>query len=133
MRKALGEAGYDDMPKNGMYVVGGMALGAPTVPLGQLVRELGVSKQAAGQLVDTLVLRGYLERTEDAEDRRKMNIVLTKRGRAAAAIQAGAREKIDTELTTSVGKENVLSLRRTLAALIQIGRQNTGDAEADHD
>ena len=54
MRRALEEAGYDDMPRNGMYIVGGLALGANTVPLGQLVKELGVSKQAVGQLVDVL-------------------------------------------------------------------------------
>ena len=48
-----------------MYVIGGLALGAGDVPLSRLIQELGVSKQAAGQLVDTLVLRGYLERTVD--------------------------------------------------------------------
>jgi DNA-binding MarR family transcriptional regulator len=132
MRKALAEAGYDDVPKNGMYVIGGMALGGKTVPLGQLVKELGISKQGAGQLVDTLVLRGYLERTEDAEDRRKLNIVLTKRGRAVAATQAAAREKIDAELVARVGEENVLRTRRTLAALIDLGRQNAEEPEDDH-
>ena len=132
MRRALAEAGYDDVPKNGMYVIGGMALGGKTVPLGVLVKELGVSKQGAGQLVDTLVLRGYLERTEDAEDRRKLNIVLTKRGRAAATTQAAAREKIDAELLARVGEENVLRTRRTLAALVELGRQNAQEQEDDH-
>jgi hypothetical protein len=28
MRRALAEAGYDDIPKNGLYVIGGLALGA---------------------------------------------------------------------------------------------------------
>src|ERR1700744_6143741 len=74
MRSALAEAGYDDMPRNGMYVIGGLALGAGDVPLGQLIEELGVSKQAAGQLIDTLVLRGYLARRADDEDRRKLTI-----------------------------------------------------------
>jgi len=54
MRKALAEAGFDDIPRNGLYVIGGLAMGAGEVPLGQLVKELLVSKQAAGQLVDTL-------------------------------------------------------------------------------
>ena len=58
MYEALAKAGYEDVPKNGLYVIGGLALGAGDVPLGQLVKELRVSKQAAGQLVDTLVLRG---------------------------------------------------------------------------
>ena len=132
MRRALEEAGYDDMPRNGMYIVGGLALGANTVPLGQLVKELGVSKQAVGQLVDTLVLRGYLERKEDEEDRRKSNIVLTKRGRAAASIQAAAREKIDAELLSRAGQENILRTRRTLALLIDIARETAEEQDDEH-
>jgi DNA-binding MarR family transcriptional regulator len=132
MRKALAEAGYDDVPRNGMYVIGGMALGGETLPLSVLIKELGVSKQGAGQLVDTLVLRGYLERIEDAEDRRKLNIVLTKRGRAAAAIQAAAREKIDAELLARVGNENLLRTRRTLAALIDMGREAAEERDDEH-
>jgi DNA-binding MarR family transcriptional regulator len=85
MRRALAEAGYDDVPKNGLYVIGGMALGEGVIPLGQLIRELRISKQAAGQLVDMLVMRGYLQRAVDEADRRKLTITLTERGRAAAA------------------------------------------------
>jgi DNA-binding MarR family transcriptional regulator len=123
MRRALAEAGYEDVPRNGMYVLGGLALGAGDAPLGRLVEELGVSKQAAGQLVDTLVLRGYLERTVDSEDRRKLTITLTPRGKAAAAAQGAAREKIDAELEDRVGRENVNRTRKTLAALIEMGHE----------
>lgn len=132
MHAALAQAGYDDIPKNGLYVIGGLALGADTVPLTQLIKELRVSKQAAGQLVDTLVLRGYLKREEDPQDRRKLSIKLTERGRAAAAIQAGAREKIDAQLIACVGQENVLATRRTLAALIKIGKENEPEPNDDH-
>ena len=131
MRSALAAAGYDDIPRNGLYVIGGLALGAGGVPLGQLVRELGVSKQAAGQLIDTLVLRGYLERTVDDDDRRKLNVALTVRGQAAAAAQAGAREAIDAELLARVGPEDVARTRRTLAALIDIGHAD--DEAHDHE
>jgi DNA-binding MarR family transcriptional regulator len=103
MRSALAEAGYDDLPGNAFYVIGGLALNREDIPLGQLIKELRISKQAAGQLVDTLVTRGYLERTMDKEDRRKLTIALTERGRAAAATQAAAREKVDAELLASVG------------------------------
>src|SRR5271165_7502940 len=87
MRLALAEAGYDDIPGNGLYVIGGLALEREDVPLGQLIRNIRISKQAAGQLVDTLVTRGYLERASDKEDRRKLTVTLTERGREAAAIQ----------------------------------------------
>ena len=127
MRGALEEAGFEDIPKNGMYVIGGLALGAGGVPLGQLVKELGVSKQAAGQLVDMLVLRGYIERTVDAADRRKLTVTLTERGQAAAAIQREAREKIDASLAARVKKEEILCTRRVLAALIGIGSREKGE------
>ncbi|HTJ63115.1 MAG TPA: MarR family transcriptional regulator [Alphaproteobacteria bacterium] len=129
MRQALTEAGYDDVPRNGLYVIGGMAMGAGGVPLGQLVRELGISKQAAGQLVDTLVLRGYLERTVDPDDRRKLTVTLTERGMAAAAAQTAAREKIDAALLERVGDKAVLATRRTLAALIGIGKESRPEPE----
>lgn len=48
---------FDDIPANGPYVIGGLALGGE-VPLSRLIQELRISKQAAGQLVDALVLRG---------------------------------------------------------------------------
>jgi len=132
MRLALAEAGYDDIPKNGLYVIGGMALGADDLPLGVLVKELGVSKQAVGQLVDVLVLRGYLERTVDAQDRRKLTVTLTERGRAAAAVQAAAREKIDAELLARVGREDINRTRRTLAVLIDLGRRSGAEPDEDH-
>jgi len=123
MRGALEDAGYEDIPKNGMYVIGGLAMGAGGVPLGQLVKELGVSKQAAGQLVDMLVLRGYIDRAADPNDRRKLTVTLTERGRAAAAIQKEVVKKIDVDLATRVGEEEILCARRVLAALIGMGRK----------
>ena len=131
MRRALEDAGYDDVPRNGLYVVGGLALGADGLPLGQLIKELGISKQAAGQLVDMLVMRGYLARTVDADDRRKLTVTLTERGRAAAETQRTAREKIDAELRARVGAEDVSRTRRTLAALIDIGHPGEDNGHAD--
>jgi DNA-binding MarR family transcriptional regulator len=123
MRRALAEAGYDDIPGNGLYLIGGLALDRADIPLGQLIRELRISKQAAGQLVDTLVTRGYLERSMDKDDRRKLTIALTERGRAAAATQAAAREKVDADLLASVGQDDLNRSRRTLAVLCDIGHQ----------
>jgi DNA-binding MarR family transcriptional regulator len=122
MRQALAESGFDDLPKNGPYVIGGLALQSEDHPLSELIEELRISKQAAGQLVDTLVMRGYLERIVDVEDRRRLVIRLTERGRAAAAAQAEARQKIDRELLSRVGPEHVRTTRRTLAVLATMTR-----------
>ena len=122
MRRALDAAGYDDIPGNGLYLIGGLALEREDVPLGQLIRELRVTKQSAGQLVDQLVLRGYIERSADPADRRKLTVSLTERGRAAAAIQTDAREAIDTALVAQVGMDVAEKMRAGLAALIDIDR-----------
>ena len=121
MRTALERAGFDDVPANGLYIIGGLALGAEGVPIRQLVRELGVTKQAAGQLVDTLVMRGYLVRTPDEVDRRQLIVTLTERGRAAAETQTAARARIDALLAERVGEADVAAARRALVALIAIG------------
>jgi DNA-binding MarR family transcriptional regulator len=57
-----------------------------------LAAHLGVTKQAAAQLVEHLVERGYLRRQPDPSDRRARLLVLTSRGQActAAADEAAA-------------------------------------------
>jgi len=118
MRAALAEGGYDDVPANGMYVIGALAISE--TPLSQIIRELRMSKQAAGQLVDALVLRGYLERQVDPADRRRLTITLTERGKAAAATQREAGAAIEAELMARVGQEKILHTREVLATLIDM-------------
>lgn len=131
MRKALEAAGYDDIPKNGLYVIGGLALGLEDVPLACLIRDLRISKQAAGQLVDTLVNRGYLARNVDEQDRRRLVVTLTERGRAAAATQASARERIDAELLERVGPVCIEHARVALSTLAQMAGE--GEIPPDDD
>lgn len=127
MRTALAEGGYDDVPANGMYVIGALAWGE--VPLSQIIRELRVSKQAAGQLVDALVLRGYLEREVDASDRRRLTVTLTERGKAAADAQTQAREAIDAELLARLDATKIMHAREALSTLIDMreGQEETGE------
>ncbi|NID15822.1 MarR family winged helix-turn-helix transcriptional regulator [Luteibacter yeojuensis] len=122
MRRALGDAGYDDIPENGLYVIGGLAMGAGDAPVGRLAQELRISKQAAGQLVDALVVRGYVSRESDPTDRRKLIVTLTGRGRDAAAVQGAARDRIDAELLARLGDTGLRALKRGLGALVEIGR-----------
>jgi DNA-binding MarR family transcriptional regulator len=123
VRAALAEAGCDDMPRNGSYVV--TAIAHTGAPLSDIIQQLGVSKQAAGQLVDTLVTRGYLDRTVDPADRRRLVVSLTERGAAAAAVTRSAVAGVDAALEARVGAEYVAHTRVTLAALIPLG---TADA-----
>ena len=115
VRKALSEVGCDDVPRNGSYVIG--AIDRTGAALGDIIKGLGVSKQTAGQLVDTLVIRGYIDRVVDPDDRRRLTIILTERGRTAAAASRAAIERVDGELVRQVGPGPVAHARATLAAL----------------
>jgi DNA-binding MarR family transcriptional regulator len=119
IRADLDEAGCDDVPRNGIYVIG--AIARTDAPLSDIIDQLGVSKQAAGALVDTLVTRGYLERAIDPEDRRRLRVSLTERGEAAAAVVRAAVERMDAALLARVGPEYVAHTRATLAVLITGG------------
>jgi len=78
IRRHLAAEEIDDLPRNGAFVLSGLANGDDSVV--EMIRGLGVTKQAASQLIDTLVLRGYLTRSVNPEDRRRMTIDLTDRG-----------------------------------------------------
>jgi DNA-binding MarR family transcriptional regulator len=121
VQAALAEAGCDDMPRNGSYVIGAIARAG--APLSQIIEGLGVSKQAAGQLVDTLVIRGYVTRAPDPADRRRLTLTLTDRGLGAAEAISSAVERVDAGLAGRVGPEYVAHARVTLAALIETSRE----------
>jgi DNA-binding MarR family transcriptional regulator len=124
VRQALAEAGCEDLPHNGSYVLA--AIARTGMPLSRIIQELGVSKQAAGQLVDALVTRGYLDRAPDPDDRRRLTITLTPRGKAAAEVIRAAVGQVDADLVRRVGPEYVAHARAALAALIEAGYDTEG-------
>ncbi|HEX3823414.1 MAG TPA: MarR family transcriptional regulator [Mycobacteriales bacterium] len=118
IRVHLEARGIDDLPRNGPFVLGGIANHGGSA--GDLIAGLDVTKQAASQLIDTLVVRGYLSREADPADRRRQTIGLTERGREAArAIRAGI-EDVDTELARLVSPAELVGLRAGLTALAEI-------------
>jgi len=125
---SLAAAGFDDVPRNGAFVLGGMANTSATAT--DLIRELGVSKQAASQLIDTLVVRGYLDRQVNPDDRRRQTISLTERGRAAAVAVRTGVEAVDRELAGLVSATDLAGLRAGLGALAMIRDRMENEATA---
>lgn len=119
IRAELDAGGCDDVPANGIFVLGAIARGG--VPLGEIIAALRLSKQAAGALVDTLVTRGYLDRTPDPADRRRLIVALTPRGEAAAEIVRRTVDAVDAQLLARVGAEALGRAREVLAALAAMG------------
>jgi DNA-binding MarR family transcriptional regulator len=129
--QAFADAGFDDMPRNGAYVLA-RVYDDSSAPA-DLVRQLGISKQAVSQLIDTMVMRGYLARTPDTEDRRRMVLTLTPRGEAAATVSWQAASRADTELASRLPADGVTALRAGLVTLCQMADETDNAAgHADH-
>ena len=117
----LEAAGIDDLPRHGPFVLGGMANRGGSAA--EMIAGLGISKQRASQLIDTLVLRGYLIREINPDDRRRTTILLTERGRSAAEEIGAAIEDVDRELASMISPSQLAGLRTGLSALAQIRGQ----------
>ncbi len=119
VRWALEAAGCDDFPRTAVFALAGLDHRAPETafsPQADVVASLGLSKQAASQLIDTLVLREYLDRRNDPVDRRRMEIRLTVRGHVAANAIHTAITAIDATIAQLVTADEIHGLRAGLAA-----------------
>jgi catechol 2,3-dioxygenase-like lactoylglutathione lyase family enzyme len=81
IRAELEAIGVDDLPRNGAFVLfGTLAAGSGPEERGPAISaQLGISKQAVSQLVETLVGRGYLLRSGDPEDGRRVALEVKRR------------------------------------------------------
>jgi DNA-binding MarR family transcriptional regulator len=128
IRAQLHSIGVDDMPRNGAFILAGVdAAGGPRQ---DLPHDLGVSKQAISQLVDTLVNRGFLERGSDLDDRRRIKLELTEGGRQAVAAVYRGVEAIDEQLLEQVSPEQVQAMRTALYALAHIKSEGIASGAA---
>jgi DNA-binding MarR family transcriptional regulator len=119
VRRALADAGCDDIPRSAVFVLAGLDHRAPEPafsPQADVVASLGLSKKAASQLIDTLVLREYLERRVDPEDRRRMGVRLTDRGRTAAIAIQTAIDAIDATIARLITADELHGFQAGLAA-----------------
>ena len=111
------DRGLDDVPNPGGYLLSYLANGEESIP--EMIEGLGIRKGQYNELVDSLVLRGYITRDIDPGSGR-MSFALTERGRAAAeAILEGMRI-VDRELERRLSPAEMLGLRRGLIALGEI-------------
>ena len=88
LHRRLAQRGHPDVRPAHGYAF--QAIGREGTTAGELGQRLGVTKQAAGQMVDDLIRLGYVERGPDPSDGRRRLVTLTPRGvdclRASAQI-----------------------------------------------
>ncbi len=71
-------------------------------------------------MIDVLVTRGYVEREPDPADRRRLLLVLTSRGEAAADLIEECRVRSDAALLEMIDPEKVATTRWVLAHMTKI-------------
>jgi DNA-binding MarR family transcriptional regulator len=124
IRDALKSEGYDDMPSNGVYVL--MGIQKYGLSMSNLIKQLGLTKQSASQLVEVLVSRGYVNREAAKEDRRQIDISPTEKGKSVVNLVIVVIKQINKELYDEVGEENAQVAKYVLAVLIDINDRHYG-------
>ncbi|KUM83537.1 MULTISPECIES: MarR family winged helix-turn-helix transcriptional regulator [Streptomyces] len=87
----------------------------------ELAAHLGVTKQAASQLVDEIVRKGYAERRPHPADARARLVVLTERGWACTRAAEEAAAEAVREWTDVLGEGEVRALRERLGRIAPYG------------
>jgi DNA-binding MarR family transcriptional regulator len=113
----LAEAGFDDLPRNGVFT---LALLIHTGELTHLSDGLGVRKQAVGDLIDTMVMRGYLSRATPAGDAGRAVLRATARGEAAEEIAAEVTAKVNARVREQLGEDGFAAFRQGLFLLAEM-------------
>jgi DNA-binding MarR family transcriptional regulator len=115
--KAVATAGGESMRPSFGFVLRAVAAEPPTVS--RLAEMLGVTKQGASRLADDMVTLGYLERTGDPADRRRIHLRLTAAGERVRARALAESHTIEDELRERFGETEVGHLRALLTDFIE--------------
>ncbi|ADB33303.1 transcriptional regulator, MarR family [Kribbella flavida DSM 17836] len=85
---------------------------------GQLAKQLGMSPAALTNRLDALERRGYVARSHDPDDRRKVVATLTAAGRAIWEQGIGEIQKVEQGLVHVLGEGEQEQLERLLRHLV---------------
>ncbi|MGW5453987.1 MarR family winged helix-turn-helix transcriptional regulator [Nocardia sp. NPDC003979] len=120
VQAGVAAAGFPDVrPTHGFAFVR-MAPDGATV--GEIAEHLGVTKQAASQLVDELVTKGYVERNPHPRDARARLITLTDRGWACTRAADAALGKLTENWSETLGAGDLDQVRDVLARVVAPSR-----------
>lgn len=119
----LDAAGYAELrPIHGMVF---QALRRSEATGTELAERLGVTKQAAGQIVADLEQRGYLKRRPHPEGGRRRMVSLTDKARSHLVIAGRLLHQLESELAEELGDPRLAGLRAELTRLIRVIADDT--------
>jgi DNA-binding MarR family transcriptional regulator len=111
--------GFDDLRPAHGFAFARLSAGGATIT--QLAEHLDVTRQAAAQLVDELIAKGYVERRAHPRDARARLIVLTDKGWACTRAAEAAIVDTLRPWEAALGPERLLALRDDLLQIAPDG------------
>ena len=115
-RRELAQAGFGDLRPMHQVVFALLRGGGRRIT--DMAADARVTKQAVTLMVDHLEGGGYVARAPDPDDKRAKLVVLTARGRAAAAASEAIVEAIDRGFAAHLGVARLDELKATLWELV---------------
>ncbi|KAF0846060.1 MarR family winged helix-turn-helix transcriptional regulator [Nocardia caishijiensis] len=120
VQAGVAAAGFTDVrPAHGFAFV---RLAPEGATVGEIAEHLGVTKQAASQLVDELVTKGYVERNPHPRDARARLVTLTERGWACTRAADAALGELTRRWSETLGATDLTQVRDALARVVTPGR-----------
>lgn len=115
LRAHVTAQGFDDQGRSDGFVFRTLNDGPTTIT--RLAERLEISKQGAGQIVDDMERRGYVERRPDPSDARAKLLHLTERGEAALSTARKFHQAYERRLRKRFGDEAIDTLRGVLTEM----------------
>jgi DNA-binding MarR family transcriptional regulator len=112
LHEDLARAGHPNLRPAHGYALHAVSTGVDTAS--RLAPLLGMSKQGAAKLLQTLVDEDYVEVGSASGDARRKPVVLTRRGRAAVEASVAIQHDIEQRWAAVVGPQKMQTLRATL-------------------
>lgn len=130
IRAQLHVIGANDLPRNGAFILAGVV--GDSRPIQDLPADMGISQQAAIELLDILERRGYLQRNPGPDDtpgtvtELAELTELTERGTEVVQAVRRGIEAVDLRLRERVAPEQIDAMRSVLIALTEIKSHGPG-------
>ncbi|WP_185446676.1 MarR family winged helix-turn-helix transcriptional regulator [Kribbella qitaiheensis] len=115
LRASLAAQGFDEQGRSDGFVL--RSVGANPMTISALAERLEISKQGAGQIVDDMESRGYVERHPDPTDGRARLIHLSERGQAALAAARKFHQTYERHLRKEHGDAAIDAVRAVLTSM----------------
>lgn len=103
----------------------------PLTP-GEVARELGLSAPAVTALADRLVAAGLVERTRDAEDRRRVHLRLTTEGRLLGTRLLGPLARAVDTHARALDEETAAAITHYLESVLATVREDPPRKRDEH-